>query len=244
MAAPAHFLLAAKAAAGGFVPTDIAGLELWLDASDAGSFTYGTGDNVSQWNDLSGNTRHATQGTGATQPNRTGTINSLTTVTFASGDRMTLPSFMSGKAAGTVFMVGKLAQDPPASAAASGPVVRLGSEGSGHHMPYTDGTIYDNTGSTVRKTVGNPTPSLASAFYYTVITASGDWKARLNGTQIYSTATNTVGWRTTAPNAEVGYDLAAGSFVGQIAEIIVYSSALTGTDLSDVEGYIADKWGI
>lgn len=52
-----------------FAPTSIAGLVLWLDASDASTVTLDGSNNVSQWNDKSGNARHATQATVLTRPN-------------------------------------------------------------------------------------------------------------------------------------------------------------------------------
>lgn len=44
--------------AGGWSPTDYAGLHLWLDASQ---LSYADGTSVTQWDDLSGNNLHATQ---------------------------------------------------------------------------------------------------------------------------------------------------------------------------------------
>lgn len=44
--------------------------ELELDASNAGSFTFSSGSDINQWDDQSGNSRHATQSTVANQPDR------------------------------------------------------------------------------------------------------------------------------------------------------------------------------
>lgn len=49
-----------------FVPTNIAGCQLWLDAADADTISIGTG--VSQWDDKSGQGNNATQTLGANQP--------------------------------------------------------------------------------------------------------------------------------------------------------------------------------
>lgn len=49
-----------------FTPADLSPA-FWYDASNSGSITL-NGSNVSQWNDLSGNSRHLTQGTAASQP--------------------------------------------------------------------------------------------------------------------------------------------------------------------------------
>ena len=49
-----------------FVPTDITGCQLWLDASEG--VTYDVDNNVSVWTDESGNSNNATQLVGANQP--------------------------------------------------------------------------------------------------------------------------------------------------------------------------------
>src|SRR4051812_34337979 len=43
-----------------FSPTDLSGLVLWLDANDSGTITKDGSNNVSQWNDKSGNSNNAT----------------------------------------------------------------------------------------------------------------------------------------------------------------------------------------
>lgn len=53
--------------ASGFDPRSITGLEMYLNAKVASSITL-NGSNVSEWRDLSGKGRHATQATGANQP--------------------------------------------------------------------------------------------------------------------------------------------------------------------------------
>lgn len=52
---------------GQFDPRRIAGLELWVDASDVSTITL-NGSNVSEWRDKSGNGVHATQTTFVNQP--------------------------------------------------------------------------------------------------------------------------------------------------------------------------------
>ena len=64
-----------------FAPTDISGLQLWLDASDTstlfdatagGSLVTTNGSAVARWNDKSGNNRHAIQGTVNNRPTKNG----------------------------------------------------------------------------------------------------------------------------------------------------------------------------
>lgn len=65
-------------AAAAFSPSDISGLEFWIDADDS-SFTL-TGSLVDQWNDISGNSRHVT-GSGTARPTKT-TVGGLEVVDF------------------------------------------------------------------------------------------------------------------------------------------------------------------
>lgn len=65
-----HNFLLAK---GGFKPTNLSGLTLWLDDPAIPSNIIEDGSNrVSQWTDISGNDNHLVQATGADQPLRTG----------------------------------------------------------------------------------------------------------------------------------------------------------------------------
>jgi len=57
-----------KSNANSFTPSQLSGLSLWLDASNAASITQASGT-ASQINDLSGNGRNFTQAVGVSQPN-------------------------------------------------------------------------------------------------------------------------------------------------------------------------------
>lgn len=52
---------------GPWTPANISGLAAWYDAQDADTITESLGS-ISQWDDKSGNGRHASQGTGSQQP--------------------------------------------------------------------------------------------------------------------------------------------------------------------------------
>ena len=65
-----------------FSPTDISGLQLWLDANDSETITL-NGSTVSQWDDKSGNDYHVTQSTASYQPTySTAQLNGKNVVTF------------------------------------------------------------------------------------------------------------------------------------------------------------------
>lgn len=240
--------------AGGFSPTDISGLQLWLDPSDTATITESSGS-VSQIDDKSGNGRHYTQGTGTRQPTTgTRTINSLNTLDFdGSSDALVAPSaFMSAATAGTALYVMASDNDPGGADPGNGAVLhRWGSSASSDHEPYLDSNVYHGWGATTRKTVGNPTPALTTPRQITITNASGAWAYKIDGTDIFTTGTNTVGFASALSDANSDLMSIGGStagaapvwFNGRIAEILVYDSALSGADLTNAQTYLKDKWG-
>ena len=107
-------------------------------------------------------------------------------------------SIISGTPDGFATFIYKVDTDPPTANATSGPVLGdFGSPADANHWPWTDGNIYDDFGTTSRKTVGNPTPSLASFRLISQHSAASDFVVNIGGVQFYSTSTNTVGWSST-----------------------------------------------
>lgn len=92
-----------------------------------------------------------------------------------------------------MFIVFWRDNDPPPITAETGLWRFTGpAQGTIEHIPFTDGVIYDACGRTVRKTTVNPTTSLTAPVVYEVISTSLEWTNRLNGAQLFTTATNTV----------------------------------------------------
>lgn len=232
-------------------PDSISGLAQWLKADD-GLFTdtalttpvSSDGDAVAGWQDKSGNGRHMTQATSGNRPlYKTGILNSLPVVRFDGANDVLAGANLSALSAAEVFIVVKTGQaDPPASGAGTG-LWHYGTDSQATHFPYSDGNVYDNFGTNSRKGVGNPTPSLASFRLYSVVTKSGGWTARIDGTQVFTTASNTVGFRS---SCELGSGLsgAGPAFSGDVAELILYGTELSGGDRDIVESYIAAKFGL
>lgn len=114
---------------------------------------------------------------------------------------------------------------------------KLGNPGTTDHTPFTDGVIYDSAGSTARKTVGNPTPSLAAPHVYDVISVSGEWTANLDGAQLFTTATNTVGWSATPTIGSTGNPMN-----GYVGDVVIFDRKLT-TDLATVRARLKAWFG-
>lgn len=220
------------------LPGNVAGVRSWLKAD---SISLANGAGLTSWPDSSGNNAPATATTG-TPTFQANVQNGLPSVRFTGSQLMSLPSgFASGFTAGTIFIVIKAVADPPGAAATSG-IWSFGSDtagGTDTHYPYTDGTIYDDWGSTTRKTTVNPTPSLAQFNVYSVISAAGAWTSWLNNAQLYTTSSNTVGFPT-SPLLGGG---ATVNFNGDIGEVLIYNSALSTADRASVFSYLKARWG-
>jgi hypothetical protein len=210
----------------------------WYKA-DAGTSTTVDGEAISQWDDSSGNARHATQGTGANQATyQTNELNGLPVVRFdGSNDFFNVPD-ASALTASTVFIVVKIDTDPPIAEEQTG-LWHLGTAVNATHYPYTDGVIYDAFGTTARKTTVDPTPALTSFRIYGVVSAANDWRSYLDGVNLHTTGTNTVG----LPSApRLGGFTGTYFLDGDVAEFVLYDSALSTGDRQDVEAALTTKW--
>jgi len=218
----------------------ITGLRVWLLMPLIG---LNDSDPIDTWLDSSGEGNDFT-GAGAARPlyrTTTVTINGFPVAYFDGVDDLLSTVFTTtGFTAASIFIVAQVASDPPAIASKTG-LWRWNPSNFDTHMPYTDGVIYDGSFTTARKTVGNEVPSLAGPFQYNVISASGSWKARLNGVEVFATASNTVA---TGGTVQIGKSDGAYFFNGAIAEILVYDEALSDGDRDLVELYLATKYDL
>lgn len=227
---------------GGTPPTSTAG----LFAQYAGRAITGLNDAdpIASWNDISGNGRHLTQATSGRRPlYKVNIINSLPAVLFdGTDDRLTMANVMTGLTEGEIFIVLKLAADPPAGGKDG--LWKMDTASQTSNIPFSSsGVIFDGWGSTARKTTVNPTDSMAVACLYNVSSKSAEWTSRLNGAQIFQTLTNTVGFGT-AP--EIGRGTGGGdNFVnGHVAEVRIFDHVLSGTDRDAEEADLGTLYGI
>ena len=201
------------------------------------------GSTVSQWNDKTGNGLHWTQGSAPLQPTWVASaINGKPGLSFSAAAQQELigPNlFALGFTAAETFIVFQINADPPATGAKCG-FWRTESAASVAVVPFTDGIIYDGFGSTIRKTTINPVPSLASPRIYSVITTSSEWTSALDGVQIYTTATNAVGWNTAT---RLGSSV-TNWFDGVMCEWITYPAKLSTTDRAKTLAYLKSRYGI
>lgn len=215
----------------GFTPTSLTGCALWLDAADASTFTL-SGTTVTQWRDRSGNARNCSTGFG------TGPSYSNLAVNFSGTNGLVNP-LSASVTTESAFIVASIGNT-------TGTLTFLGVQtgaGIGGRLFFidkgimitqrldinnvlSDGVViganqrnlfeYVNTGTTLTHYLNGNMYSFGPASTYSNGLASA-----------IGTRTGNI-WR----------------FIGSMHEIIVYSNALSSNDRQQVEGYLAQKWGI
>jgi hypothetical protein len=241
----------------GFDPRSIGSCVLWLDAADANTITL-SGSSVTQWNDKSGNGRNAIGNIGTGTYSSTG-LNSLPTIQITPTGNMvsSIPagSFSNG------FVVFVVFQKTGANNTADTIVTRTATNSipspfdiyGGLNQPTVtirivgDGTNYrsnsDNPNSVTRLT--SPTIWSVSVFS----TTPANWLESVNGTSRTLTLSSLSGNGNYGDNANFFYIGTRGDnftkMTGNISEIIAYNaSSFSTSQLQQLEGYLAWKWGL
>ena len=240
----------------------IAGLQLWLDASDAstlfnstsGGSLVGAGSAVARWEDKSGNARHATQATSGARPvRRASGLNGLGALEFDGADDWlsTSASVFSGLTSLSWFAVVKNDDSGANNRAVFGD--RVNGEDGGlfftkigtSSILYSRGSANASTRVDVSEAVSFPTTAMMAS----MVTTSSTGTAKRNGASAGTNTTQTASvayLNTTA----IGNSLASNGepsslwWDGLICEIIVYNTALSDANRSAVESYLMSKWGI
>ncbi len=237
---PLFVLLSVSTAhATGFAPTDLAGLQLWLDASQ-GVTTDGTtpavdGDLVAQWNDQSGNARNATQSSGANKPTfKTNIFTGRPVLRFTGSHYLTTTSFLTSSynTALTFFIV--------ANKSTTGLQVATSNQGAVWYTGRSNSLVYYESALTPseKRLVGSDLDRSVETFRY-----NGAQKTlRRNGAGGSVAATGNLGLN----GALTIGRLSSGGFRynGDIAEIILFQRALTDPEVAAVEQYLREKYGI
>jgi len=204
--------------------TDInfSGIELdWAAAN-----TFGATLKVVTWYDQSGNARHITSSSG-NEPLLDTTEKSIRFGQSGS-TYFDLPN-LSSLSAGEGFFYRKIDNDP--SSTGGGGIWKIGSDSaSSNHIPFSDGVAYDSFGSTVRKdTAVNPSSPMTAYHVFSAYSVTNDWADYMNGTLIYSTATNTVGFAA-SPLIGASYNFSSHYMVGHGRAFILFSAKVAGGD--------------
>jgi hypothetical protein len=227
-----------------FLPTNINGCSLWLDGSDIKTMTL-SNSNVVQWFDKSGNAYHMT---GTSYPLLVSSGvggNSFIRFTQSSSQRLSNASFSSliGAGPATYFLVEQNMAIPgggnggPFGFTGGSPNYGLIFQYNGGLQPFYLTSYFDFPFTST-------TPRILQIY---MPNASSGLTGRVNGSTTYNGSNILFGQNasngTYSGNFEVGH--ATNGYVNvDFCELIVFNTSLTLPQIQQVEGYLANKWGI
>lgn len=229
---------------GRFTPKSIANLAAWWDANDSATLTLDGNGNVSSWADKSGNSVTASQGTANNRPTPTAAgLNGKQVLTFdGSNDGLSFTG--TARTDETVIVVARVNY----VAGASQQIIGDASSGFGLNM-------------TTRSSIDSPliayfggfvTGTTAVRYGYPHSTAFGPSvvsmvRSAASGGQLLTDGTSR-GTCTTSNSfafARIGViGTTTQPLNGYIAEVCIYSRALSASERQKVERYLRTKWGL
>ena len=228
-------------------------LKLWLDASDALSIT-ASGGLVSQWNDKSGNNNHAAA-TGTNRPvTGVGTLNGLNVIRFDGVDDfltiLDAPS-LDFSTAFSYFGVNRVAVRSPIADGILSKRISSGSQEAYSIFYFTGFNLYTDIDSSNNRFGGNTVYSLGQANQNSVF-YNGSASAA-NRVQIYDRGLFDIfGTESSASIPNYSSNLIIGMLGsntstylnGDISEILLYDTALSGNARNLIDQYQSAKWGL
>jgi len=235
-----------------FSPNKIAGLKLWLDASDLGTIIE-SGGLVSEWNDKSINGINAVQLTGTSQPvTGTRTINGHNVMDFdGANDLMALDSQpITDTQARSLFIVGFAD-----NSVSQNFLVSLSDTGGPGGLYRITAEIGVRISGANRLFTADAVESGQAAIITATNEANSNIELNVSNFQIYKngvlltggTSTNpTTAVNTNAGTAAIGDDAGGTNSLldGVLAQLIIYDRVPSTFERQRVETYLANKWGI
>ena len=219
-----------------FLPTAISNCALWLDGTDPAGTGVVPANNatVSTWADKSG---LGNSGTGGVSP----TYNTSEKAITFNGSSWLSTSYSSVPANETAFIVFKTTSTAVQNncfmigpSSSGGRLILSVNENDGFGLSFKIGAYAIANGSRLSQVqnqmyLGTTTVASTTSFVY------------LNGTQGSSSTLTYSGSSTTQIGTAVS---GSAIYIGYIYEIIMYNSLLGTTQRQQVEGYLAQKWGL
>ncbi len=237
-----------------FVPTDVAGLELWLDGRD---LVGADGASIATWTKRAGASgANAAQATGGNQPivkSGANGLNGQPVARFDGTDDYMLSTFSPGSTGLTFYIVGRTG----ATVTSYGTV--LGSGGSVLSVAPTTGINWwlsqGNSGDTFGGGSGGPTggiglgdpPGIAinQAFSKRYRTNKIAWSIIGNGGSTPADTSFPSGtFNLQISGAGITSGSVSGPFNGDIAAVLIYSVAVSDPDDTLIRAYLTSAWGV
>jgi hypothetical protein len=205
-----------------FSPSEVSNMKLWLDAS-------GLMSSADTWNDASGNANHATKNG---SPSIASAPNGLSVMRY-SGTAGEYHSFPNMADIRTVFWVlkktGSNANMIMLGDSASGNTYNLHPNGSSAmwHPSHASSSVVGGTTKINGSTVNGTSTGIPTTFSVVSLKTTGNITASnfSNDREIVQSGVNRV-------------------FEGDLAELLIFNTALSDSDIAKIEGYLAHKWGL
>jgi hypothetical protein len=227
-----------------FVPTDIDGLTLWLDADDESTITLDGSSNVSLWEDKSGNNRDYYQNTVMARPDVITTFLTDKRAVRINGASKALESSATWNALGnntaktiTEFYVIKCSSTNGTA------FIRESTTGHKIYAHYSGSVGYYDCGPESTARINGSTTG-------TNITTGQIITAQRNGANMSLEYGETLVASRADASGDIYTSISAGVFLqgpdaGETAlgEILIYNAALTSGEIDTVRAYLKTKWG-
>ena len=237
-----------------FSPLTVANCELWLDASGSSSVTL-VSSAVSQWNDLSGNGRHATQSTANNRPAYSATVNGRNVITFDGTNDSLITGLASATISGyvTMFCVCRpLSTWTLANGNNKTPLFARNVDASASWgiVLQSDGTRltiqYQWRGIGYNVAPLGPRVDVGEIQLLALRISASNPDKRNCGSSYQVTASPTAGTGGASNRyLTVGEDPTQARYWSDcVAEVLVYSRSLTTAEVLSIEAYLIAKWGI
>ena len=211
---------------------------LWLDPSYSGNTIVSSA--FSAMADRSGNGRNFTQGTPGSRP-ATSTIAGRLAASFDGVAQYLSGPSLSALTAAEIFVILQ-------STAATNGLWRMNSDATAMSVYPTGGLLYDGAGSTTRRMENQaPGTDITVPHLYNVTSIAGEWTGRINGTQIFTTGANTVGFDAAGTLLGVSATAFASPslfFAGKYGALVVFNAKLSAGDRAYVTSALKKDWGI
>jgi hypothetical protein len=204
-----------------FLPSQIAGLQLWLDAADPSTFTYSSGSNITTWIDKSPGANNVTTLTGT--PSYT-TDGNLKVVNFKSGDLLRSAFTFTITTSSAFFIVAKLTS----TSTAYPMVLALPDNNSGDYSIRYSGSVVN---------FGN-SDDIGNGNYFT----NGAPNTNASFLNLYVIIDTTTATRAASSRISISGSFSSRFFIGNVAEVLVYPGGVNSTQRSQIQGYLGWKW--
>ena len=204
-------------------------LVLWLDAS------VGLCGDVARWPSrvaASNSTVAAFQETSSLRPCLTNGPDGQPLVRFdGANDYLALPNVLTNASEGEIFAVVKASL-----ANGTGGLWHWGASPENSYYPFNL-EVYEDFGSTQRKSLGIPPPPLDQFHVYNVAARESRWVTWLDGQALLLTTSNAVGF---SGSPALGKSINA-YFGGDVAELLAYNRVLSGLERDAVTQYLGGR---